>query len=75
MTAAKRKISVSIDADLVDELERGDDGLSKQVNDAVRETLERRRRFVQLEKWLASLDSREGKVSARLLAKYEELLG
>jgi hypothetical protein len=26
MTAAKRKITVSIDAELVDELERGDDG-------------------------------------------------
>jgi hypothetical protein len=65
MTAGKRKVSVSIDAELVDELERGDDGLSKQGNDAVRETLERRRRFVQLERWLASL--------ARLAAPYSNV--
>ena len=37
MTAAKRKVSVSLDADLVDELETDVKALSKQVNDAVRD--------------------------------------
>lgn len=74
MTLAKRKISVSVDSDLVDELERGDEGLSKQVNDAIRDTLERRRRHAQLERFLAGLDAKHGPVSAKLLTKYAELL-
>src|SRR5713226_9604206 len=41
----KRKVSLSLDADLVDELEQStDEGLSGQVNEAVRVEVERRRR-------------------------------
>ncbi len=63
-----------MDAELVDELERGDEGLSKQVNDAIRDTLDRRRRHAQLERFLGNLDRRYGKVSEKLLAKYTALL-
>ena len=42
---SKRKVSLSLDADLVDELEQStDEGLSGQVNEAVRVEVERRRR-------------------------------
>lgn len=75
MTAAKRKISVSLDADIVAELETADEALSKQVNDAIRETLERRRRQRLLRELLAELDARHGPVAAELIAKYEALLG
>ncbi|MBX3245946.1 MAG: type II toxin-antitoxin system CcdA family antitoxin [Myxococcales bacterium] len=74
MTALKRKISVSLDADLIEELERDDETLSKQLNDALREVVERRRRLARLEAFLAELDARHGAVSKRLIAKYEELL-
>ena len=75
MTAAKRKISVSLDADIVAELEAADVALSKQVNDAIREALERRRRQRLLRELLAELDARHGPVSKELIAKYEALLG
>jgi antitoxin CcdA len=74
MTAAKRKISVSLDADLVGELERGDEALSKQVNDAVREAIAARRRGRLLQGLLAELEKREGTLPKRLIAKYETLL-
>ncbi len=74
MTAAKRKISVSIDADLVEELEAADVALSAQVNDAVRDALERRRRQRLLVELLADLDRRNGPIPEKLIAKYEALL-
>jgi hypothetical protein len=74
MTVAKRKVSVSLDADLVEELARADEALSQQVNDAVRETLERRRRRRLLGELLVDLAKRSGPAPARLIAKYEELL-
>lgn len=74
MTAAKRKISVSLDADLVAELEVADEALSKQVNDAVRETLAFRRRQRLLEELLSELDAEHGPVSDALVTKYEAML-
>jgi antitoxin CcdA len=74
MTAAKRKVSVSLDADLVEELETVDVALSTQVNDAVRDALERRRRQHLLGELLAELDRRHGPVPEKLIAKYEALL-
>jgi len=44
MTATKRKVSVSLDEDLVTELEAGGEALSSQVNEAGRSELKRRRR-------------------------------
>jgi len=74
MPAVKRKISVSLDADLVGELEHGQESLSKQVNEAIRDTLVRRRRQRLLGDLLAELDARHGKVSSRLLDKYYAIL-
>jgi antitoxin CcdA len=74
MTAGKRKISVSLDADLVDELEAGDEALSRQVNDAIRDSLARRRRQRMLRELLDELDRRHGRVPEALIAKYEALL-
>ncbi|NOY93602.1 MAG: hypothetical protein GXP55_20650 [Deltaproteobacteria bacterium] len=74
MPSAKRKISVSLDAELVDELEVGQEGLSKQVNDAIRDTLMRRRRQRLLGELLAELDIRHGEVSSKLIDKYQAIL-
>ncbi|MCC6522095.1 MAG: type II toxin-antitoxin system CcdA family antitoxin [Polyangiaceae bacterium] len=74
MTAAKLKVSVTLDADLVAELGEADETLSRQVNDAVRDTLERRRRLRLLAELCAELEARHGPVSKKLLAKYESLL-
>lgn len=43
MAIAKRKLSVSLDADLVTALEDDDEPVSVQVNQAVRAELDRRR--------------------------------
>jgi hypothetical protein len=75
MTAAKRKISVSIDAELVEELEAGDEALSKQVNDAIRDTLIRRRRQRLLRQLLDEMADRHGLIPESLIRKYEALLG
>ncbi len=73
MTAAKRKISVSLDADLVAELEASGETVSKQVNDALHALLARRRRQRVLTEWLDELDRRHGPVPEKLIAHYEKL--
>ena len=75
MNPAKRKVSVSLDEDLVEELEREDQGLSAQVNVAVRAELERRRRHRLLVELLDQLDAERGPVDESLIEKYVGLLG
>jgi metal-responsive CopG/Arc/MetJ family transcriptional regulator len=75
MTAPKRKISVSLDADLVDELEAADEALSSQVNEAVRDTLVRRRRQRLLMELADDLTTRHGKVPEQVVERYMDLLG
>src|ERR1700761_1928573 len=70
----KRKVSVSLDEDLVAELEAADEALSGQVNEAIRAEIERRRRNRLLTEMLDSLDARHGPVDEALVAKYTELL-
>lgn len=74
MTATKRKVSVSLDADLVAELEQADEALSSQVNDAIRAQLERRRRARLLGEMLDEFDATEGAVDESLVAKYTDIL-
>ncbi len=74
MTVTKRKVSVSLDDDLVAELEAGGEALSAQVNDAVRNELARRRRYRLLGEALDDLESTHGPVDERLVQKYTELL-
>lgn len=71
---AKRKVSVSLDEDLVEELKREDEGLSAQVNAAVSAELERRRRNRLLVELLDQLDAEHGPVDESLVAKYVGLL-
>src|SRR5579863_4479885 len=71
---AKRKVSVSLDEDLVAELEAADEALSGQVNEAIRAEVERRRRNRLLTDMLDSLDAQHGPVDEALIAKYSELL-
>jgi hypothetical protein len=70
----KRKVSVSLDEDLVAELETADEALSAQVNEAIRVEVERRRRNRLLTDLLDSLDAAYGPVDEALVAKYTELL-
>lgn len=74
MTAAKRKVSVSLDSDLVDELEASEETLSAQVNDAIRNELVRRRRQRLLGELLAKLDASHGPVDEQLVEHYADLL-
>jgi len=74
MVMTKRKVSVSLDEDLVAELEAGDEALSSQVNDAVRRELTQRRRHRLLGEMLAELESTDGPVDETLVQKYTELL-
>lgn len=74
MTATKRKISVSLDADLVEELERGTEALSGQVNDAVRVEIERRRRHRLLSELLEAWAAERGPVDEEQVARFTRLL-
>ncbi|HEX3527285.1 MAG TPA: type II toxin-antitoxin system CcdA family antitoxin, partial [Thermoanaerobaculia bacterium] len=74
MPLTKRKVSISLDEDLVEELEREEEGLSAQVNMAVRAELERRRRNRLLTELLAGLDAKYGPVDESLIEKYVGLL-
>jgi hypothetical protein len=58
---AKRKVSLSLDADLVEEFGRDpDEALSAQVNVALRAEVERRRRQRALRRLLDELDAQDG---------------
>jgi antitoxin CcdA len=76
---SKRKVSLSLDADLVDELEQStDEGLSGQVNKAVRAEVERRRRQRALRALLDRLDLEEGPLAQddeAEISRYEWALG
>ena len=72
--AQKRKISVTLDDDLVAILERNDATLSSQVNEAVRVEVERRVRHVLLVDWLAEIEAEDGPVDETLVARFEDLL-
>lgn len=74
MTSTKRKVSVSLDEDLVAELEAGGEAVSAQVNDAVRVELERRRRHRLLGELLDDLGARHGSPDEKLVAKYLDAL-
>ena len=73
--AQKRKISVTLDDDLVAVLEGNDATLSSQVNEAVRVEVERRTRHMLLVDWLAEIEEEDGPVDEALVARFEELLG
>jgi antitoxin CcdA len=75
MTTTTRKVSVSLDEDLVAELEAGGEALSSQVNDAVRLELSRRRRYRLLGEMLDELEATHGAVNEKLVQKYMDLLG
>ncbi|HEV7829488.1 MAG TPA: type II toxin-antitoxin system CcdA family antitoxin [Pseudonocardiaceae bacterium] len=74
MTATKRKISVSLDENLIAELEAGGEALSGQINRAVRSEIERRRRSRLLSEFLDELDAERGAVDEELISKYTRLL-
>ena len=74
MTLLKRKLSVSLDEDLVAELEREEQSLSTQVNAAVRAELEHRRRHRLLVELLDQLEMEHGPVDETLIEKYVRLL-
>jgi post-segregation antitoxin (ccd killing protein) len=74
VTITKRKISVSLDEDLVAELEASDESLSAQVNDAVRADLEHRRRHRLLGEMLDAMEKEDGPVDEELVRYFMDLL-
>jgi len=74
MTSTKRKVSVSLDQELVAELEAGGEALSSQVNEAVRRELARRRRHQLLDEILHDYEQSAGPPDEPTVTKYMELL-
>jgi hypothetical protein len=74
MALAQRKVSVSLDEDLVAAFEREEQGLSAEVNAAVRAEFDLRRRHRLLEEFLDRLDEEHGPVDEVLVEKYVGLL-
>ena len=79
MTTTKRKVSVSLDEDLVAALEASDEALSVQVNEAIRVEVDRRRRQRALGELLARLAREDGLLDTDddevEVARYMQLLG
>lgn len=71
---AKRKVSVSLDDELVSELEASGEPLSGQINDAVVLELERRRRQRRLTELLDALDDEHGPVDEEAVDRFVTLL-
>jgi post-segregation antitoxin (ccd killing protein) len=74
MRPAKRRVSISLDEDLVRELQRRDQGISTQINSALRAEVERRCRDRLLLELLDRLDGEHGPVDESLIEKYAGLL-
>ena len=74
MTITKRKISVSLDEDLVSALEAEGESLSAQINAVVREEIEHRHRRQLLGELLDRLDREHGPVDEPMVEKYVRLL-
>jgi len=72
--AQKRKISVSLDEDLIAALEGSDETVSAQINSAVRSEVERRSRTELLAGWLDEMEATDGPIDEDLVARFENLL-
>ena len=72
--AQKRKVSITLDEDLIAALESEGETLSAQVNSAVRLEVERRARQRLLRNWLDEMESSDGSVDEALVAAFEEML-
>jgi hypothetical protein len=76
-TAPKQKVSLSLDADLVAEFERGGP-LSPQVNEALRLEFDRRRRHAALQGLVVELADKYGPLDSpedrEAIERYVELL-
>ena len=79
MTTTKRKVSLSLDEELVAALESDVEGLSAQVNEAVRAEIGRRRQRQALGTLLARLDELDGPLTSdedeAEIARFMRLLG
>jgi hypothetical protein len=79
MTTTKRKLSLSLDEDLVATLETNTEALSAQVNEAIRHEVSRRRRQVALEALLQRLEDQAGPLDTAEdeaeIARFMRLLG
>lgn len=75
----KRKVSLTLDDDLVAALEQDDDTLSAQINEAVRHEVERRRRELHLRGLIARLEREDGPLDSAedeaAVTRYMRLLG
>ncbi|CAN5721507.1 MAG: type II toxin-antitoxin system CcdA family antitoxin [Iamia sp.] len=74
MTTTKRKISVSIDEELVAELEASDEPVSAQVNSALRDQLAHRRRQRLLREWLDQMEAEDGPLDETEVQTFMDLL-
>ena len=79
MTTTKRKLSLSLDDDLVAALETNTEALSAQVNEAIRHEVARRQREHALQALLGRLDAEAGALDTeedeREIARFMRLLG
>ncbi len=77
--SSKKKVSLTLDADLVDELgESPDTALSTQVNEAIRVEVARRRHQRALRELLDRMDAEDGPLTSAELdqvGSFEQLLG
>lgn len=74
--ALKAKRSVTLDADLVDAVERSrDPNLSAILNDALRQHVDREREQAALVAWLDEMERAEGPLDPEEVASFARLLG
>jgi post-segregation antitoxin (ccd killing protein) len=74
MAQSKRKISVTVDADLVEALGDAEENLSAQVNEAIRTVVEQRRRQAELRAWLDEMAAEHGPVDEELVRRFVDAL-
>ena len=74
MAQSKRKISVTVDADLVDALDAGEENLSSQVNEAIRIVVAQRRRQADLRAWLDEMTELQGPIDEERVQRFIDAL-
>ncbi len=70
----KRKVTLTLDSELLEELEAHNESVSAQVNAALRELVEHQRRERALDAVIADWEAEDGPPDENLLSRYHQLL-
>ena len=71
--ASKTKVSLTLDSDIVEELQADDANLSSHINEILRRDIESRQHRIAVRSFLDEIASRDGSPLPKVRAKYSKI--